>query len=256
MIKFKTTLFTVLVAVLSVAGILMQGCGSLNLTDATFGTPVICQSVDPKTLAPLDKNSIFTPDFKELHCNVQVSNAPEKTLVKARFLGPDKSIIAESTQQIKGTEYVDFRMVRGKEEWKEGTYSVILFLNGKERATVNYQIQAEIISGTLQLTEATTCNAVDIKTGKPLDMTTSFPADFTTIFVSVKVNNAQPDTVIMAGWFGPGDQQISQNSIKFKGTGYVSFALDRTGGPWTKGNYTVVLLMPGKGDVIIPFTIK
>jgi hypothetical protein len=257
MIKFKVFTFTVLVFVLlSFVAIFLQGCSNINLADATLGTPVICQAVDSKTLAPLDKISIFTSDFKELHLNVLVSNAPEKTLVKVRFLGPDKSIIAESTQQIKGTEYVDFRMVRAKDVWKEGDYSAVLFLNGNEKATLKFQIQGEMISGTPQFTEATTCSAVDMKTGKPLDTTASFPTNFTTIFLSVKVNSAQPDTMITAAWFGPDDQQISQNSILFKGTGYVSFALDRTGDPWAAGTYEAVLFMGGKGDVVVPFIIK
>jgi hypothetical protein len=244
------------IAVLILMPIFLYGCNDLNFAGATLSEATMCKSADPKTLAPQGKTNIFTPDFTELHCNAKISNAPEKTKVKAQFIDSKKSIIIDSTVEVKGTEYVDFRMVRSKDPWVEGDYSVVLYLNGKEMTTVKYKIQREIITGVPEFTEVTICKAIDTKTGKALDTTSTFPADFTTVYLSVRVNNATPNTEIKVRWFAPDDSVITENITKFTGTGYLSFGLDRTGNPWATGSYSVAIFMNGTGDIIVPFLIK
>jgi hypothetical protein len=252
----KTTV-TILSIILILCTITMffTGC-DVNLAGATLSEAVMCTGVDPETLSPKGKTDVFPPDFEELNCNARLSNAPAGTLVKAQFMDSSNTLITESTVEVKGTEYVNFRMARGEKPWVAGDYSVILYLDGKKNTTVNYKIQGEVIEAVTEFSEVAICQNIDLDTLKPLDTTAVFPPDFITIYISARINNAASNTEIAIKWFNPDGILITENSVKVSGTQYVAFALDRADAVWPEGSYSAILLINNVGDYVIPFIIK
>lgn len=142
------------VALILVA-ILLIGCKEEEVISTTTGLlseATMATAVDENN-RPLNPVSVFATDADAFFCSFKVSNAPSDTEIMAEwtYVGGEVEaevgtnfVIEEQTITVEGTRYAFVVFPRPpfpSYEWPKGDYKVVLYANGKEEASVPFNVQ-------------------------------------------------------------------------------------------------------------------
>ena len=126
---------------LSIALILLIGAQTLTACSVQFstarvGNAQLCKAVSDKYEAINPTTSFATTD-KELHCLVQINNAPDDTKLRARWIAVNvpgmeaNEKLVETDLPAAGGRNADFRLT-AKNGLPPGEYKVEIYLNPQE----------------------------------------------------------------------------------------------------------------------------
>ncbi|MFC1892795.1 FxLYD domain-containing protein [Chloroflexota bacterium] len=122
-----------------------------HLTEATLVIKHSLPETNPWYNLHKELTNVFIDSFGEIYCRVKVSDAPDDTQLKVRWLfvkDKDANLyneqIYEESVIVGGTNYTDFALPPKSSEWLPGNYEVKLYLNGEEKATVPFDIVEEV----------------------------------------------------------------------------------------------------------------
>ena len=117
-------------------------------------------------------------------------------------------------------------------------------------------------ASTSLVTEATLATGVDSQS-KPVSASNTFTVSADTIYLSLKLNNAAPNTQVMAKLtYLSGEVASLANSVMFastqtgQGTQYMYFAMKAPPGGFPQGNYQVNVSANGEDQSSLPFTVQ
>ncbi len=117
-------------------------------------------------------------------------------------------------------------------------------------------------ASTSLVTEATLATGVDSQS-KPVNASNTFTVSTDTIYLSLKLNNAAPNTQVMAKLtYLSGEVASLANSVMFtstqtgQGTQYMYFAMKAPPGGFPQGNYQVNVSANGQDQSSLPFTVQ
>lgn len=143
-------LFVPLIIVLALAAMLaipLAGCAGGVGFPTTSTTPSLsqattCKSVNPQTGEPVELTTTFTPDTPEIFGSAKLSNAPAGTEIKSEWIYvPEDLLIDTWSTSAEGTQYLSSSITRPGSSWPVGDYKLVLYLNGKEAASVSFKVQ-------------------------------------------------------------------------------------------------------------------
>ena len=108
-----------------------------------------------------------------------------------------------------------------------------------------------------QISEITTASRINSKTLEPAEKATTFTESDEVIYCVVYIKNVlNKQTTIKADWiFLKDNSQISSETQKIRGTGYVAFQKKRPEEGWPKGKYRVEVFL-GETKSTTEFEIK
>lgn len=261
----KISIFAVcLLAVISVTSVLMPGCtNNLPIEQA-----VMCSKVNSAG-APETISDTFPPDVAIIYCSVKLSSPSAKSTVKAQWYmvnsdnaSQNNSLIGEGSIAAE-TPYVVLAFTRSGELLPKGGYEVKLSYDGTFAKSVQFNILGEAAPSAATLSDITMCGSVDLSTSKPIGKTDIFPNDTSNIFCSVKVNNADFNTIIKARWtYVSGDLEsmkgktIYEPAVQAEGRDYIPFSISvPVGKQFPNGQYSVTLSVENKEQGSATFTV-
>lgn len=121
---------------------LVAACASIlactvtpHITSASLGTIVQASRVtDPKTT--------FAPTDRMIHLVVAVDNVVQNTNVGAKWyaVDGDKRLLFESSTALDAFNTTADFALTNTNDWIPGAYQVVIYLNGAEDRTLNFQI--------------------------------------------------------------------------------------------------------------------
>jgi len=257
-----------IVVALILPAVLLTGCGQKGVTSASgMLTEITITAAVDEDSRPLYPTTTFATDASAFYCSFKVIDAPPGTKIKGEWtyvsgeveeeIGGKNFVMDEVTITVEGTQYAYVYYLRPPVpgyEWPKGECKVVLYVNGKEDASVPFTVGArEASSSDGTISDITIAAAVD-SNDRPLQPASVFPPDTETFYCSFKVSGFSPGTVIAAEWIyvsGEAVEEVGANYVFQANTGmlggeegYTSIALPMPSYPdytWPKGNYKVVL---------------
>jgi hypothetical protein len=169
-----------ILVILALVAIPLTGCVKVvyetpSSQQASLSEATICKSVNPTTMAPIERADVFPPDFDIIYCSVKLSNAPSNTQVKVQWFDNNNQQLLEKTVTADGTRYIASSITRATAApFTTGNYAVKLFLNDKEQVTVPFTLQASTVP-TVQPAEVSLPN---IFNEPKFGYTIRYPADW------------------------------------------------------------------------------
>jgi hypothetical protein len=244
--------------------------GEASASAATLSDATMCSSLDLFTNRPIDVVDTFASDITNVYCSAKVNNADFNTNLRARWTylgGAVESLKGQTipSQPVKaeGREYVSFSvgMPPGK-RLPVGDYSVTLFVEDKEQASLPFKVVEAASLKWPYVTEASTFKLSGTD-NKSITVTQDFSSDVPEIDLMAKAYNAPAATELTVQWVIARsadstllDQQIKEDKIKIEGTGPIIIGLVRRSEPFIKGYYLANLLLDGKKLAAVPFRVE
>ncbi|RPJ63654.1 MAG: hypothetical protein EHM12_01755 [Dehalococcoidia bacterium] len=260
----KSLLVVYILMAISVLFVLVSGCaGTSSIEHATICSKVT-QNGEPETIA-----NTFTPDVSSIYCSVKLRTISLKSNVKAEWyiVNSDeaslKNTLIGQGSVIAGTPYVVLQFARADKLLPKGDYEVKLYFDDVLAQALPFKVQGEATASTAVLSEVTMCTSLNLLTNKPLDKTDIFPNDISIIFCSMKLDEADFNTVIKARWtYISGEldsfkgKTIYEPTTKAEGLEYISFSIGMSPGKQLPiGQYNITLFVDGKEQANVPFTV-
>ena len=94
------------------------------------------------------RGDLFPADIDKIYCAVKLANVPDDTEVTARWIfvgGPESDLsdyeIGTATQPSERDAYLTFLVTRPEQGFPKGDYIVKLFINGKKKKTVPFEVE-------------------------------------------------------------------------------------------------------------------
>lgn len=121
--------------ILLVSAYALTAC-NVQFSTASVGNAQLCKTVSDKYEAINPTTSFATTD-KEIHCLVQINNAPSDTKLRARWIAVNapgmeaNEKLIETDLSAAGGHNADFRLT-AKNGLPPGTYKVEIYLNPQE----------------------------------------------------------------------------------------------------------------------------
>ena len=143
-------LFVPVIIVLALAVVLaipLAGCAGGVGFPASSTTPSLsqattCTSVNPQTGEPIEPTTTFAPDTPQIFGSAKLSNAPAGTEIKSEWIYVQEDLLVDTwSTSAEGTQYLSSSITRPGSSWPTGDYKLVLYLNGKEAATVSFKVQ-------------------------------------------------------------------------------------------------------------------
>ncbi len=273
-----------IVIALILMAVLLTGCGKKGVV-STSGllTEITMTAAVDDDGRPLYPTTVFAPNANAFYCSFKVINAPPKTEIKGEWIyvsgeveeqiGGKNYVMDELTITVEGTRYAFVfyhRTPLPGYKWPKGDYKVVLYVNGKEDASIPFTVKEKEASSTDgTISELTMATAVD-DDGRPLQPTSVFPIDAEGFYCSFKLSHFPPGTRIKAEWVyvgGEAEEKVGENNvfeahtgtIEREGVDYTSRVLQRPPTPgytWPKGNYKVVLYVNDEEEASVFFKVE
>jgi hypothetical protein len=145
--KSISVLIVTILALAAIMAVSVGGCtGEVGLPGASSSPSLsnakTCKSVDPQTGEPIEATNTFTNDIPEIFCSARLSNAPSGTEIKSEWIYVQEDLLIDTwSTSAEGTRYLSSSITRPDSSWPTGDYKVILYLDGKEVASVSFKIQ-------------------------------------------------------------------------------------------------------------------
>jgi hypothetical protein len=122
----------------------LVGCGgstTTTTTTAVLSEATTCKSFNNQT-GPGDKTAVFSKTDLWITCAMKVTDAPSGTMLGSKwFKSGSNSAFYEKTFDVRGTGYYSIRYDKQHATFDTGDYIVKLYLNGQEKASVQFKIQ-------------------------------------------------------------------------------------------------------------------
>lgn len=170
-----------ILVLLALVAIPLTGCVKVVYSTASLSEATMTTGVD-KNFRPLDITSVFTSDLPEIFCSVKLSNAPPDTKIKAEWVyirGEAESLkdysIDSWSGETEGTHYIYASLTRPDKGWPNGDYKVVWYIDGTEKLTVPFKIQA----GTAPTVQPAGVSLPNIFQEPKFVYTIRYPADWT-----------------------------------------------------------------------------
>jgi hypothetical protein len=247
------------------------GVQSPSPTGVSISDTTVSVEIDANKKA-IDPKNTFGKDVPEIHCSFKLSNAPANTVINTSWihvLDADKKPLNKPMYSLdvigEGTRYLDVYMVKPNQGWTLGSYKVVLYISGEEKASVQYEVKAgEAPYKPKYAIGATMAAAVD-EGSKPLNQTNTFTPITAKIYCVVKTANLPENTEIRVRWtYIAGDQPSWVGKTFFEdmemvggGTHYVAFYHNKPDtGFWPRGDYIVKVYLNGTEKSFVPFIVR
>jgi len=274
-----------IVMALVLMAVLLAGCGKKGVvsTSGMLTEITLAAAVDEEA-RPIGPKTVFTPYDEVFYCSFKVANAPSETEIKGEWV----YVSGEAEERMGGKDYVMDTMLITVEgthyacvyysrpsfltdyTWPEGEYKVVLYVNGKEDASMPFTVkerEAGLVEG--DVSEVTMSTAVD-GDDRPLNPTTVFATDTEKFYCSFKLSDLPVGSKMKVEWVyvgGEAEDEIGQNyafdvrtgTINRKGEGYTSAFLERPSDPeyrWPKGDYKVVIYVDNQERASANFKVE
>lgn len=132
-----------LVVLLSLAALLLGGCGLTKADPPSIGSLTVTDRVEEPTKAPGTPLTTFPSQSTHFYASVQVLNPAKKTRVMARWYFDQKLIDEyEVTFERPGDRYVAFKLQsETAKPFPPGSYKVEILLDGKLVEQKSFQVQ-------------------------------------------------------------------------------------------------------------------
>ncbi len=264
---------------LPLAALFLCGCGGIiGAIGASLDEATMCLGVDAQS-RPVGATTEFDTDTPEIFCSVRIDDlqddtklAAEWVYVKGALAGVTDYVIETSALSAGGTRYVHFSITVPDAGWPEGDYLLLLYLDGKEKASLPFKVTASGAPASAvspletvtraRLTAVTLTSAVD-QERRPLDSTSEFSPDAPEIHCSVQLLDAPEGTEVLAEWYYSGDgapttAQLLIDSASItaaQGSQYLDFSLSMPDAGWPEGDYLLLLYLDGQQETALPFSV-
>jgi hypothetical protein len=121
--------------------LLLAGCsGGFSVSTARISDASMAEGVTSDTHEPVQKTDVFSTSTPVIYACGLVSNAPSETKIESRWFYEDE-FITSAEIQVSGTQTFSFSLEPPDAGWPEGSYSVKLFLDGKEDRMLNFTVR-------------------------------------------------------------------------------------------------------------------
>ena len=270
-----------IVIALILMAVLLTGCGKKGVisTSGLLTEITMTAAVDDDG-RPLHPTTVFAPDADAFYCSFKVIDAPPETEIKGEWTYVSGEVEAqigknyvmdELTITVEGTRYAFVSYLRPPlpgYKWPKGDCKVVLYVNGKEDASIPFTVkEKEASSSDGTVTDVTMATALD-SNNRPLRSTSVFTVDTEAFYCSFKLSHFPPGTRIKAEWVYVGGEvvgEVGENNVlqsntgTIEGDGYTSIALKRPPYPdykWPKGDYKVVLSVGDEEKASASFKVE
>jgi hypothetical protein len=131
----------VLVVALIIA--LILGGGSCSVTTARLTETAMASMVDPETMQAVSKTDRFRPDTSVIYATALLKNAPEDTLITAKwyYVTEDIDIASVDIESTETNQYVSFSLSRPDNGFPVGDYEVALYIDGELSETLKFSVK-------------------------------------------------------------------------------------------------------------------
>lgn len=131
----------VLVVALIIA--LILGGGSCSVTTARLTETAMASMVDPETMQAVSKTDRFRPDTPVIYATALLKNAPEDTLITAKwyYVTEDIDIASVDIESTETNQYVSFSLSRPDNGFPVGDYEVALYIDGELSETLKFSVK-------------------------------------------------------------------------------------------------------------------
>lgn len=253
-----------LLALLLAISALAPACSDISSIEKAVMCSKVTQAGEPDIIS-----NTFTPDVSNIYCSIKLRHTSAQSQVKGEWYVVDSdeadlknSMIGEGSV-VAGTEYVVLQFARSDKLLPRGDYEVKLYFDDELAQAVPFKIEGEASPSAATLSDVTMCTSLDLLTDKPLDNVDVFPSDISKIFCSVKVNDADFNTVIRGRWtYISGELEnlkgkvIYDPSTKAEGREYISFSIGiQPGKQLPTGQYNITLFVDDKEQATVPFSV-
>lgn len=131
----------VLVVALIIA--LILGGGSCSVTTARLTDAAMASMVDPDTLQAVSKTNRFSPATPVIYATALLKNAPEDTLITAKwyYVTEDIDIASVDIESTETNQYISFSLSRPDNGFPVGDYEVELYIDGELSETLKFSVK-------------------------------------------------------------------------------------------------------------------
>lgn len=131
----------VLVAVLII--LLIIGGGSCSITSARLTETAMASEVDADTQQAVSKTDEFSPDAPVIYATALLNNAPEDTLITAkwRYVTEDIDIASVDLESTETSQYISFSLSAPDNGFPVGDYEVELYIDGTLEETLKFTVK-------------------------------------------------------------------------------------------------------------------
>ena len=284
-----------IVIALILMAVLLTGCEKNGVSSTSgFLTKITMAAAVDERGRPLHPTTVFATDADAFYCPFKVIDAPPETEIKGELTYVSGEVEAqigknyvmdELTITVEGTRYASVFYLRPPlpgYKWPKGDYKVVLYVNGKEDASIPFTVNDKedaSIPATVKdketsssggiISNVTMAAAVD-SNDRPLQPTSVFPVDTKVFYCSFNLSHFPPGARISLEWIyvgGEAVKEIGENTVLQVHTGtlggddgYTSIALqsppDNPDYKWPKGDYKVVLSVDGEEKASASFKVE
>lgn len=137
----------IVLAMAVVTALPLAGCTNGVGFPTTSATPSLsqattCKSINLQTGEPIEPTTTFAPDTTQIFGSAKLSNAPAGTEIKSEWIYIQGDLLIDSwSTSAEGTQYISSSITRPDSTWPMGDYKLVIYLNGKEAATVPFKVQ-------------------------------------------------------------------------------------------------------------------
>jgi len=258
--------------------VLLTGCGKKGVvsTSGLLTEITVAAAVDEEG-RPLHPTTVFATDADAFYCSFKVNKAPPDTEIKGEWIyvsgpveeqiGGKNYVMEEQSYTIEGTRYDWVCYLRPNipnYEWPVGDCKVVLYVNGKEDASMPFTVKekANEASSSLGVISNVAMSAAVDSRDRPVKPTSVFPTDAKKFYCSFKLSGFSPGSRIEAEWTYVGGETGEKvpESFMFQeqtGTYVIQWQTGTVGGDegytsiflesptsdyiWPKGDYKVIL---------------
>ncbi|MDW7657172.1 MAG: zinc ribbon domain-containing protein [Bacillota bacterium] len=131
----------VLVIALIIA--LIVGGGSCSLTTARLTDAAMASMIDPDSLQAVNKTDRFSTDTPIIYATALLKNAPEDTLITAKwyYVTEDIDIASVDLESTETNQYVSFSLSRPDNGFPIGDYEVELYVDEELSVTLEFSVK-------------------------------------------------------------------------------------------------------------------
>jgi hypothetical protein len=264
---------------MSVILILSLCACSFSFSSAKLENLATASEINDKTYKPVNPTSSFTAETPKIYLTGSLSNAPDGTEIKAKwmYLDDDPAVeIDSATYEAKDSDTdFQFNLSIPDDGWPIGKYEVKLYINDKIDKAVKFEVTGEAQTTAAPTTTAPSTVATEssiayfqeLETGlgineetyRTLTVTDTFETTSPEIYLAGALMNAKPGDRITVYWqYTQDDPAVdlynSYLDIEDVDTDFY-FYITMPDGGWDIGSYKVQLYINGAYDTTVDFYV-
>ncbi len=136
-------LLVIVVLIGGLIAILALNGGEVSFSTANLSEYAMAAEVDPVLLTPTVKADVFSTDAPIVYATMLVKNAPEDTLVTAKWVYEDESYEIGTAELLttQASQYLAFHLTMPDTGFPVGSYRVDISLNGEFQKSMTFKVE-------------------------------------------------------------------------------------------------------------------